>query len=205
MHGDFKDPIIPMHFALRIYRNGTINYLMRFVICLFFFASYINSSKSYSNHCDFQSHCHCKKLHGMESILEIIVLHSAVFDTVSMLCHFVKWSWFDSMTSLKSNDFQNGNWNKWKETRNLKSILGEWMIIHSYAHTNKASECAQRFQFFAFFLDYCNTMFHFTVCFFSPFFSFCFTLQTTFNFIVPRTLEYISIWWSLMLICIRKQ
>ncbi|XP_038220173.1 glutamate-gated chloride channel isoform X22 [Zerene cesonia] len=29
MHGDFKDPIIPMHFALRIYRNGTINYLMR--------------------------------------------------------------------------------------------------------------------------------------------------------------------------------
>lgn len=30
MHGDFKDPIIPMHFALRIYRNGTINYLMRF-------------------------------------------------------------------------------------------------------------------------------------------------------------------------------
>ncbi|XP_026461675.1 glutamate-gated chloride channel subunit beta-like, partial [Ctenocephalides felis] len=28
MHGDFKDPIIPMHFALRIYRNGTINYLM---------------------------------------------------------------------------------------------------------------------------------------------------------------------------------
>ncbi|XP_021698515.1 glutamate-gated chloride channel isoform X20 [Aedes aegypti] len=29
MHGDFKDPLIPMHFALRIYRNGTINYLMR--------------------------------------------------------------------------------------------------------------------------------------------------------------------------------
>ncbi|KAL7046805.1 hypothetical protein ACKWTF_002715 [Chironomus riparius] len=29
MHGDFKDPIVPMHFALRIYRNGTINYLMR--------------------------------------------------------------------------------------------------------------------------------------------------------------------------------
>nr|BAX77823.1 pH-sensitive chloride channel 1 isoform 31 [Bombyx mori] len=29
MHGDFTDPIIPMHFALRIYRNGTINYLMR--------------------------------------------------------------------------------------------------------------------------------------------------------------------------------
>ena len=30
MHGDFKDnPIIPMHFALRIHRNGTINYLMR--------------------------------------------------------------------------------------------------------------------------------------------------------------------------------
>lgn len=32
MHGDFKDPIIPMHFALRIYRNGTINYLMRYNI-----------------------------------------------------------------------------------------------------------------------------------------------------------------------------
>lgn len=32
MHGDFKDPLIPMHFALRIYRNGTINYLMRFVV-----------------------------------------------------------------------------------------------------------------------------------------------------------------------------
>ena len=30
MHGDFKDPIIPMHFALRIYPNGTINYLMRY-------------------------------------------------------------------------------------------------------------------------------------------------------------------------------
>ncbi|XP_037043140.1 gamma-aminobutyric acid receptor subunit alpha-6 isoform X7 [Bradysia coprophila] len=29
MHGDFKEPIVPMHFALRIYRNGTINYLMR--------------------------------------------------------------------------------------------------------------------------------------------------------------------------------
>jgi Neurotransmitter-gated ion-channel ligand binding domain len=29
MHGDFKDPIIPMHFALRIHRNGTVNYLMR--------------------------------------------------------------------------------------------------------------------------------------------------------------------------------
>ncbi|XP_037936830.1 uncharacterized protein LOC119670587 isoform X3 [Teleopsis dalmanni] len=29
MHGDFKDPIIPMHFALRIYRNGTIWYAMR--------------------------------------------------------------------------------------------------------------------------------------------------------------------------------
>lgn len=36
MHGDFKDPIIPMHFALRIYRNGTINYLMRFDIYSFF-------------------------------------------------------------------------------------------------------------------------------------------------------------------------
>ncbi|XP_063226568.1 glutamate-gated chloride channel isoform X12 [Bacillus rossius redtenbacheri] len=29
MHGDFKEPLIPMHFALKIYRNGTINYLMR--------------------------------------------------------------------------------------------------------------------------------------------------------------------------------
>uniref|UniRef100_A0A1I8NT29 Glutamate-gated chloride channel n=1 Tax=Stomoxys calcitrans TaxID=35570 RepID=A0A1I8NT29_STOCA len=29
MHGDFKDPIIPMHFALRIFRNGTIMYSMR--------------------------------------------------------------------------------------------------------------------------------------------------------------------------------
>ncbi|XP_023020319.1 pH-sensitive chloride channel 1 isoform X4 [Leptinotarsa decemlineata] len=29
MHGDFKDPIIPMHFSLRIYRNGSVNYLMR--------------------------------------------------------------------------------------------------------------------------------------------------------------------------------
>ncbi|XP_031777682.1 pH-sensitive chloride channel isoform X18 [Nasonia vitripennis] len=29
MHGDFKDPLIPVHFALRIYRNGTVNYLMR--------------------------------------------------------------------------------------------------------------------------------------------------------------------------------
>ncbi|XP_037907702.1 glycine receptor subunit alpha-2 isoform X2 [Hermetia illucens] len=29
MHGDFKDPLIPMHFALRIYRNGTITYAMR--------------------------------------------------------------------------------------------------------------------------------------------------------------------------------
>ncbi|XP_017872801.1 PREDICTED: glycine receptor subunit alpha-4-like [Drosophila arizonae] len=31
MHGDFKDPIIPMHFALRIFRNGTITYAMRCV------------------------------------------------------------------------------------------------------------------------------------------------------------------------------
>ncbi|KAK6644312.1 hypothetical protein RUM43_000579 [Polyplax serrata] len=29
MHGDFKDPLDPMHFALRIYRNGSITYLMR--------------------------------------------------------------------------------------------------------------------------------------------------------------------------------
>ncbi|XP_055377221.1 glutamate-gated chloride channel isoform X2 [Condylostylus longicornis] len=29
MHGDFKDPLIPMHFALRIFRNGTITYAMR--------------------------------------------------------------------------------------------------------------------------------------------------------------------------------
>ncbi|XP_069676541.1 glutamate-gated chloride channel isoform X12 [Periplaneta americana] len=29
MHGDFKDPLIPVHFALRIYRNGTVSYLMR--------------------------------------------------------------------------------------------------------------------------------------------------------------------------------
>lgn len=29
MHGDFKHPLIPMHFALRIYRNGSVNYLMR--------------------------------------------------------------------------------------------------------------------------------------------------------------------------------
>lgn len=36
MHGDFKDPIIPMHFALRIYRNGTINYLMRFLYIVIF-------------------------------------------------------------------------------------------------------------------------------------------------------------------------
>ena len=32
MHGDFKDSIIPVHFALRIYRNGTVNYTMRFVL-----------------------------------------------------------------------------------------------------------------------------------------------------------------------------
>lgn len=31
MHGDFKDPLIPVHFSLRIYRNGTVNYLMRYV------------------------------------------------------------------------------------------------------------------------------------------------------------------------------
>ncbi|XP_063911644.1 glutamate-gated chloride channel isoform X4 [Zophobas morio] len=29
MHGDFKDPLIPMHFSLRIYRNGTVFYSMR--------------------------------------------------------------------------------------------------------------------------------------------------------------------------------
>ncbi|KAJ1528014.1 hypothetical protein ONE63_007938 [Megalurothrips usitatus] len=29
MHGDFKDPLIPVHFALRIFRNGTVHYLMR--------------------------------------------------------------------------------------------------------------------------------------------------------------------------------
>lgn len=35
MHGDFKDPLIPVHFALRIYRNGTVNYLMRY--CFIYF------------------------------------------------------------------------------------------------------------------------------------------------------------------------
>lgn len=39
MHGDFKDPLIPVHFALRIYQNGSVTYLMRFVLpsshCLF--------------------------------------------------------------------------------------------------------------------------------------------------------------------------
>jgi len=29
MHGDFKDPLIPVHFALRIYQNGSVSYLMR--------------------------------------------------------------------------------------------------------------------------------------------------------------------------------
>ncbi|XP_023313241.1 glutamate-gated chloride channel [Anoplophora glabripennis] len=29
MHGDFKDPLIPVHFSLRIYRNGSVSYLMR--------------------------------------------------------------------------------------------------------------------------------------------------------------------------------
>ncbi|XP_071050943.1 glutamate-gated chloride channel isoform X10 [Onthophagus taurus] len=29
MHGDFKDPVIPVHFSLKIHRNGTVNYLMR--------------------------------------------------------------------------------------------------------------------------------------------------------------------------------
>ncbi|XP_065156521.1 glutamate-gated chloride channel-like isoform X9 [Atheta coriaria] len=29
MHGDFKDPLIPVHFALKIFRNGSVNYLMR--------------------------------------------------------------------------------------------------------------------------------------------------------------------------------
>lgn len=36
-------------------------------------------------------------------------------------------------------------------------------------------------------------------------FLFYFISQTTLDFIVPRTVEYISIWRSLMLICIRKQ
>lgn len=35
MHGDFKDPLIPVHFSLRIYRNGTVNYLMRYVYIAF--------------------------------------------------------------------------------------------------------------------------------------------------------------------------
>lgn len=37
MHGDFKDPIIPVHFSLRIYRNGTVNYLMRYLATLIYF------------------------------------------------------------------------------------------------------------------------------------------------------------------------
>lgn len=32
MHGDFKDPLIPVHFALRIYQNGSVTYLMRSVL-----------------------------------------------------------------------------------------------------------------------------------------------------------------------------
>lgn len=44
MHGDFKDPIIPMHFALRIYRNGTINYLMRFGEFLSIISIYLDTN-----------------------------------------------------------------------------------------------------------------------------------------------------------------
>lgn len=29
MHGDFKTPLIPVHFALKVYRNGTIVYYTR--------------------------------------------------------------------------------------------------------------------------------------------------------------------------------
>ncbi|XP_017779752.1 PREDICTED: glutamate-gated chloride channel isoform X6 [Nicrophorus vespilloides] len=29
MHGDFKDPLIPVHFSLKIFRNGSVTYLMR--------------------------------------------------------------------------------------------------------------------------------------------------------------------------------
>lgn len=42
MHGDFKDPIIPVHFALRIYRNGTVNYLMRYLAKPTLFYLYAN-------------------------------------------------------------------------------------------------------------------------------------------------------------------
>lgn len=46
MHGDFKDPIIPMHFALRIFRNGTITYAMR-CVCLSHHILNMNNSVPY--------------------------------------------------------------------------------------------------------------------------------------------------------------
>lgn len=46
MHGDFKDPLIPVHFALRIYRNGTVNYLMRYFP---FFLSFVTETFLFSN------------------------------------------------------------------------------------------------------------------------------------------------------------
>lgn len=51
MHGDFKEPIVPMHFALRIYRNGTINYLMRWVDCEHRIAYRVWGEKWVVHHC----------------------------------------------------------------------------------------------------------------------------------------------------------
>ncbi|KAI8122341.1 Glutamate-gated chloride channel [Lucilia cuprina] len=48
MHGDFKDPIIPMHFALRIYRNGTITYAMRNFYYYFILWTYMYINVLYS-------------------------------------------------------------------------------------------------------------------------------------------------------------
>jgi hypothetical protein len=64
MHGDFKDPIIPMHFALRIYRNGTINYLMRYnslILHKLKMKKFLNWKKFQHIKMLLNSHCHCRR------------------------------------------------------------------------------------------------------------------------------------------------
>lgn len=127
MHGDFKDPIIPMHFALRIYRNGTINYLMRFdtntypfilfMICRFF----LFSPRTFLREHKFLMYEFCDRRPLYVAFLFVSQIKS-------------------DLKTIFINEF--------------------WISIYS---------------------------------------------QTTFNSVMSRTIEYISIWWSALLIRIGKQ
>lgn len=97
MHGDFKDPIIPMHFALRIYRNGTINYLMRFAFKCFFCIHTTTIFQNRINHLWFESQIYSKwwrfaRSSGQKNIHNALVGASGLS---SLIFH-----WFERMSQM---------------------------------------------------------------------------------------------------------